>query len=98
VETGPHSRRGRTEVRTKVTRMVQDAANQLAINKPATSAALAAVCSPAWLPTFHDVSATTAELIPVIGAVYLLLQIAHFLITKRWRKLDATTPSKDDNS
>jgi hypothetical protein len=77
--------------------MVQDAANQLAVNKTAIGTALAAVFSPAWLPSLHDVSITFAEFLPIVGTVYLVAQLANFLITKKWRKPDAPAP-KDETS
>jgi hypothetical protein len=79
--------------------MVQDAANQLVVNKTAICAALAAVCSPAWLPSLHEVSITFAELFPIVGTIYLAAQLANFLITKRWRKpRDGDASSKDETT
>lgn len=46
--------------------------------------ATAACGSPWWLPSLHDLSTTAAEWLPILGAVYLILQGAHFLWTKKW--------------
>jgi hypothetical protein len=78
--------------------MVPDAANQLAVNKVGTALAAGAVCSPAWLPSLSTVSTTSAEILPIVGAIYLTLQAAHFLITKRWRRPTAVDPSKDETT
>lgn len=39
------------------------------------SVAVGAVASPVWLPSLEGVSQTAALLLPVIGCVWLLLQI-----------------------
>lgn len=44
--------------------------------------AAAAVASPWWLPTFADVSHGAALLLPVLGVVWLAVQII-FKITER---------------
>lgn len=95
MEEGPHQSGRRTEVRTKAALVVQDITNQLAVNKTASAVALGAVCSPAWLPSFAAVSATATEWLPIVGITYLLLQAAHFLWTKRWRK--PAVSSKDES-
>jgi len=40
-----------------------------------TTLAAGAATSPWWLPTFHTVSAVAAEVLPVLGVTWLLLQI-----------------------
>jgi hypothetical protein len=37
--------------------------------------AVGAVTSYFWLPTFHSLSAACAEIVPVLGALWLLIQI-----------------------
>jgi hypothetical protein len=39
------------------------------------AAAGAAVTSPWWLPQLHNISVIAAELAPILGAIWLLLQI-----------------------
>jgi hypothetical protein len=40
-----------------------------------TAGAGAAVVSPWWLPSLHEVSTVAAELAPILGAIWLLTQI-----------------------
>lgn len=77
--------------------MVSDLASQLAMNKTATCVAVAATCSPAWLPSLSTVSTTCAELLPVVGIIYLTLQAIHFVLTKRWKR-SSEVASKDETS
>jgi hypothetical protein len=42
--------------------------------------AVAAVVSPVWLPMLHEVSDFAALALPILGAVWLMVQI----ITKLW--------------
>jgi hypothetical protein len=45
-----------------------------------SAAAGAAVTSPWWLPQLHHISVFAAELAPILGALWLLLQI----VVKLW--------------
>lgn len=45
----------------------------------------AAVVSPLWLPTLHDISAGASWLLPVLGCGWLLMQIA-FKLKDRYSK------------
>lgn len=40
-----------------------------------SAAASAAVTSPWWLPALHNVSQLAAELAPILGALWLIVQI-----------------------
>jgi flagellar biogenesis protein FliO len=40
-----------------------------------TAAAGAALTSPLWLPVLQDVSSLSALLLPILGAVWLIVQI-----------------------
>lgn len=42
----------------------------------ANAGAAAALASPWWLPSLHGVSVIAAELLPILGAVWLIVQIA----------------------
>lgn len=48
--------------------------------------AVAAIASPWWLPTLHDVSQFAAEWLPILGAVWLIVQIGVKVHTAYWRK------------
>ncbi len=50
--------------------------------------ATASLASPWWLPTIADVSQAFTLLLPILGGLWLLIQIIHKLST--WRK-----PPKD---
>lgn len=47
--------------------------------------ATAALTSPLWLPSLHSVSAFAALILPILGAVWLILQISSriYAITKQ---------------
>ena len=45
--------------------------------------AVAAVFSPFWLPTLQAVSEVAAMLVPILGAVWLTIQITYFLFRAR---------------
>lgn len=49
------------------------------------TAAAGAVTSPWWLPVLHTLSDTAALVAPILGVVWLSLQITHFLV-KRFHK------------
>lgn len=38
-------------------------------------AAVGAVASPLWLPSFHTISAGAAEILPILGVLWLVVQI-----------------------
>lgn len=40
-----------------------------------TASAFGAIASPLWLPSLHTVSATAAEVAPILGCLWLLVQI-----------------------
>jgi hypothetical protein len=48
--------------------------------------AVAAIASPWWLPTLHDVSQFAAEWLPIMGVVWLAVQIGVKIHTAYWRK------------
>lgn len=50
-------------------------AEQIMMNTTHAIAA-ASVISPAWLPGLHEVSQLAAVLMPILGAVWLVVQIA----------------------
>jgi hypothetical protein len=41
--------------------------------------AVAALTSPYWLPTLHTVSEIAALIVPILGAIWLVIQITHYL-------------------
>lgn len=45
------------------------------------TAAVAAIASPLWLPTLHTVSELAALIVPILGALWLAVQIATKLYT-----------------
>ena len=40
----------------------------------------AAVTSPWWLPALNDVSTVAAEMLPILGVVWLVVQISGYII------------------
>ena len=58
--------------------------------------ATAAVTSPLWLPTLQATSATFTELWPILGGVWLAIQIVRALITGwvAWRNWKPKTKPK----
>lgn len=48
--------------------------------------AVAAIASPWWLPALHDVSQFAAEWLPILGAVWLVVQIGVKVHTAYWKK------------
>jgi len=48
--------------------------------------AIAAIASPWWLPSLHDVSHFAAEWLPILGAIWLVVQTGVKLHTTYWRK------------
>lgn len=49
-----------------------------------TYVASAAVTSPLWLPSLKDVSEVAGLLLPILGAVWLIVQIGGYIL--RYRK------------
>jgi hypothetical protein len=47
--------------------------------------AAAAVTSSIWMPSLHDASTFAAQWAPVLGAIWLILQIARFLVQTGWK-------------
>jgi hypothetical protein len=45
------------------------------LDNATTAAAGAALSSPLWLPVLEDVSSVSALLLPVLGAIWLIVQI-----------------------
>jgi hypothetical protein len=48
--------------------------------------AVAAIASPWWLPTLHDVSQAAAEWLPILGGIWLGVQIVTHIHKHYWRK------------
>lgn len=48
--------------------------------------AVAAVISPWWLPVVHQVSDVAALTLPILGALWLIVQIAIKVHTTYWKK------------
>lgn len=48
--------------------------------------AIAAIASPWWLPALHDVSQVAAFLLPIVGVVWLVVQIAVKIHTTYYKK------------
>jgi hypothetical protein len=46
------------------------------------TAAATAVASPWWLPFLHSVSDTAALVAPILGVMWLALQITHFIVKR----------------
>lgn len=53
------------------------------IDKTTTGVAAGAVFSPWWLPTLADVSQISAQLLPIIGLLWLLIQIVHWIVKRK---------------
>jgi len=56
---------------------------QSMIDHSTSAVATAAVSSPLWLPSLKDVSDVAALLLPILGAVWLVVQIAGYIIRHR---------------
>jgi hypothetical protein len=56
--------------------------DQHVIERVTTGVAAGAIISPAWLPALKDLSETAALLLPILGAVWLFVQI----MTRIFRK------------
>lgn len=41
--------------------------------------AVTALVSPIWLPTLQEVSQIAALVLPILGALWLLIQISHYV-------------------
>ena len=55
---------------------------------PSTIVATAATTSPIWLPSLQEVSEAAALWLPIIGVVWLVLQIGFFVFSRldqRWK-------------
>jgi hypothetical protein len=50
--------------------------NDTMTNGFTTAGAGAAMVSPWWLPALHEVSQVAAEIVPILGALWLITQIA----------------------
>jgi hypothetical protein len=61
----------------------------MATNVMTNAGAGAAVVSPWWLPALHDVSAFAAEIVPILGAAWLIVQIIA-KVAEIMRKKDGT--------
>lgn len=46
--------------------------------------AVAAVASPVWLPALQTISEVAALIVPILGALWLSIQIGHY-IYRNWR-------------
>lgn len=53
------------------------------MNATNNSIAGAAVLSPVWLPSLSDISTLAAELLPIAGLFYLVIQIIFFVRRKK---------------
>lgn len=60
------------------------------MNSVNNSIACACAVSHWWLPSLHEVSPIAADLLPILGAVYISLQIV-FVILKKGRGGDSET-------
>lgn len=49
---------------------------------PSNVVATAAVASPVWLPSLQTMSETAALALPIVGIVWLLIQIGYFVYSK----------------
>lgn len=56
------------------------------IDHTTTTVASAAVTSPFWLPSLKEVSDVAALMLPILGALWLVVQIGGYII--RYRKED----------
>lgn len=52
------------------------------------SAAAAAITSPWWLPALHEGSQIAAEALPILGVVWILVQIGAKIFTTAQHKKD----------
>ena len=50
--------------------------------------AVAGITSPAWLPPLTDMSAVAADLLPIVGVLWLVVQIIFYLKTQFDKKDD----------
>lgn len=48
--------------------------------------AVAAIVSPWWLPAVHQLSDVAALALPILGAVWLIVQIAIKIHTTYWKR------------
>ncbi len=48
--------------------------------------AVAAIISPWWLPALHDVSQVAAFFLPILGVIWLAVQIGVKIHTTYWKK------------
>jgi hypothetical protein len=55
-----------------------------------TATAGAAVLSPLWLPNLHSLSALAAEILPILGAIWLIVQIITKVIETRRKARQAS--------
>jgi len=62
------------------------------MNQTATATATAAITSPWWLPALHSFSSFAAELAPILGAAFLILQI----VSKVRRMVKGTEDKNED--
>jgi hypothetical protein len=53
-----------------------------------TVGAVGAILSPAWLPELHNISAMAAELAPILGVLWLVVQIGTKLYVTYRKKED----------
>jgi hypothetical protein len=56
------------------------------LDNATTAAAGAALSSPFWLPVLEDLSSASALLLPVLGAIWLIVQIMVKMIDRNDRK------------
>lgn len=49
---------------------------------PSNVVAASAVASPVWLPSLQTVSETAALVLPIVGVLWLMIQIGFFLHSK----------------
>jgi hypothetical protein len=54
---------------------VQDFIGHTMTDNATAAVAASAVASPLWLPTLHDASAIAATIAPILGAIWLVVQI-----------------------
>jgi hypothetical protein len=52
------------------------------LDRSTDTVAVAAVVSPFWLPVLQDVSTLAALFVPILGAVWLIVQIVGYLRRK----------------
>lgn len=57
------------------------------MDRATTTLAAGGVTMPAWLPDLDRASAVAAQLVPILSAAWLVLQIVRFFV--RWRRGDA---------